>query len=296
MSTPTPSGFQVSSPVNSSAPAVLRDELSFAAPMTTCIVKGANSASAGIRCLTHLDDVSLLGVQPDSARAPDRIRWFVRDPGRRPAGFPGPEGQQVKACAKRNDDRPSSLCHSEGPAAVLPGSGTGERLGVVDHVVSTASARPITEDLVQETMLRAWTYRANLDIQHRSPRPWLITVARHLAVDARRARRARPPEAELNDAPRARRRPAGRRQHRRSGRPRRRRSSARRPAPGADRNLLPRPVGGRNGARHADPARHGQITHFLRAARAAPHPGSSRCSGLPPAAGCAGSRAQPTAT
>jgi len=30
--------------------------------------------------------------------------------------------------------------------------------------------------------------------------------------------------------------------------------------------------------------------------RAAPHPGSSRCSGLPPAAGCAGSRAQPTAT
>jgi RNA polymerase sigma-70 factor (ECF subfamily) len=66
-------------------------------------------------------------------------------------------------------------------------------------VVSTASARPITEDLVQETMLRAWTHRANLDIQHRSPRPWLITVARHLAVDARRARRARPPEAELND-------------------------------------------------------------------------------------------------
>jgi hypothetical protein len=31
--------------------------------------------------------------------------------------------------------------------------------------------------------------------------------------------------------------------------------------------------------------------------RAAPHPGSSRCSGLPPAAaGCVGSRAQPTAT
>jgi hypothetical protein len=72
MSTPTPQGFHVSSPVDSSAPAVLRDELSFAAPTTTCIVKGANSASAGIRCLTHLDDVSLLGVQSDSARAPDR--------------------------------------------------------------------------------------------------------------------------------------------------------------------------------------------------------------------------------
>ena len=26
------------------------------------------------------------------------------------------------------------------------------------------------EDLVQETMLRAWTHRNNVDIQHRSPR------------------------------------------------------------------------------------------------------------------------------
>jgi RNA polymerase sigma-70 factor (ECF subfamily) len=63
----------------------------------------------------------------------------------------------------------------------------------------TGGDRGRAEDLVQDTMLRAWTHRANLDIQHRSPRPWLITVARHLAVDARRARRARPPEAELND-------------------------------------------------------------------------------------------------
>jgi RNA polymerase sigma-70 factor (ECF subfamily) len=55
------------------------------------------------------------------------------------------------------------------------------------------------EDLVQETMLRAWTHRAKLDIQHHSPRAWLITVVRHLAVDAHRARRARPPEAELDD-------------------------------------------------------------------------------------------------
>jgi RNA polymerase sigma-70 factor (ECF subfamily) len=41
--------------------------------------------------------------------------------------------------------------------------------------------------------------RAKLDIQYRSPRAWLITVVRHLAVDAHRARRARPPEAELDD-------------------------------------------------------------------------------------------------
>jgi RNA polymerase sigma-70 factor (ECF subfamily) len=55
------------------------------------------------------------------------------------------------------------------------------------------------EDLVQETMLRAWTHRSDLDIRHRSPQAWLITVARHLAVDAHRARRSRPPETELDE-------------------------------------------------------------------------------------------------
>jgi RNA polymerase sigma-70 factor (ECF subfamily) len=52
---------------------------------------------------------------------------------------------------------------------------------------------------VQETMLRAWTHRNNLDIRHRCPQAWLNTVARHLAVDAHRARRSRPPEAELDE-------------------------------------------------------------------------------------------------
>jgi RNA polymerase sigma-70 factor (ECF subfamily) len=63
----------------------------------------------------------------------------------------------------------------------------------------TGGDRGRAEDLVQETMLRAWTHRDNLDIWHRSPHAWLITVARHLAVDAHRARRARPLEAELDE-------------------------------------------------------------------------------------------------
>ena len=55
------------------------------------------------------------------------------------------------------------------------------------------------EDLVQETMLRAWTHRDNSDFQHRSPRAWLMTTARRLAIDAHRARRARPQETELTE-------------------------------------------------------------------------------------------------
>ena len=61
----------------------------------------------------------------------------------------------------------------------------------------TAGDRGRAEDLVQETMLRAWTHRNDLDI-HRSPRAWLATTTRHLAIDAHRARRARPHEVELD--------------------------------------------------------------------------------------------------
>jgi RNA polymerase sigma-70 factor (ECF subfamily) len=53
------------------------------------------------------------------------------------------------------------------------------------------------EDLGQETMLRAGTHRNDLDIQHRPTRAWLNTIVRRLAVDAHRARRARPREVEL---------------------------------------------------------------------------------------------------
>jgi RNA polymerase sigma-70 factor, ECF subfamily len=64
----------------------------------------------------------------------------------------------------------------------------------------TAGDRGRAEDLVQETMLRAWTHRNDLDIR-RSPRAWLAVTTRHLAIDAHRARRARPYEVELDHHP-----------------------------------------------------------------------------------------------
>ena len=50
------------------------------------------------------------------------------------------------------------------------------------------------EDIVQETLLRAWRNLDRLDENAGPVRPWLFTVAQHLAIDAHRARRARPPE------------------------------------------------------------------------------------------------------
>ncbi|QTE29465.1 sigma-70 family RNA polymerase sigma factor [Pengzhenrongella sicca] len=55
------------------------------------------------------------------------------------------------------------------------------------------------EDVVQETLLRAWQHPDALAPERGSVRAWLFTVARNLAVDAHRARSARP--AEIGPAP-----------------------------------------------------------------------------------------------
>ncbi|HVV75925.1 MAG TPA: sigma-70 family RNA polymerase sigma factor [Mycobacteriales bacterium] len=58
----------------------------------------------------------------------------------------------------------------------------------------TGGDRGRAEDVVQETLLRAWRNRASLDESRGPLRPWLFTVAHHVAIDAFRARAARPNE------------------------------------------------------------------------------------------------------
>jgi len=65
-------------------------------------------------------------------------------------------------------------------------------LGYVLRLVRGDRAR--AEDVVQETLLRAWRHPAALSAERGSARPWLFTVARNLVVDGQRARRARPAE------------------------------------------------------------------------------------------------------
>jgi RNA polymerase sigma-70 factor (ECF subfamily) len=73
--------------------------------------------------------------------------------------------------------------------------------------------RQRAEDLVQETLLRAWRHPESLDPERGSTRAWLFTTARRLAIDAWRRREARvgevftdalpEPRAELSEADRA---------------------------------------------------------------------------------------------
>ena len=64
----------------------------------------------------------------------------------------------------------------------------------------TDGDRQRAEDVVQETLLRAWRHPESLDPSRGSLRPWLWTVARNIVVDAARARRARPFEVAAEDA------------------------------------------------------------------------------------------------
>jgi RNA polymerase sigma-70 factor (ECF subfamily) len=52
--------------------------------------------------------------------------------------------------------------------------------------------RQQAEDIVQETLLRAWRHPEALDPALGDVRPWLWTVARRLVIDRIRARRSRP--------------------------------------------------------------------------------------------------------
>ncbi|WP_422396946.1 sigma-70 family RNA polymerase sigma factor [Streptomyces gobiensis] len=52
------------------------------------------------------------------------------------------------------------------------------------------------EDVVQETLVRAWRNAEQLERATGSIRPWLVTVARRIVIDGHRSRKARPQEVD----------------------------------------------------------------------------------------------------
>lgn len=110
------------------------------------------------------------------------LRGLVRRPRREPPAPPGPSGrapddEEIIAALYREHHRPLL-------AFVL-------RL--------TGGDRGWAEDVVQETMLRAWRNAGSLDHGAESLMPWLATVARRIVIDHRRSRDVRPPE--VGDGP-----------------------------------------------------------------------------------------------
>ncbi|TDC75059.1 sigma-70 family RNA polymerase sigma factor [Actinomadura sp. 7K507] len=63
----------------------------------------------------------------------------------------------------------------------------------------TGGDRQWAEDVVQETMIRAWRSADRLDDRTSSLMPWLATVSRRIVIDNHRQREVRPPE--VGDGP-----------------------------------------------------------------------------------------------
>jgi RNA polymerase sigma-70 factor, ECF subfamily len=65
----------------------------------------------------------------------------------------------------------------------------------------TGGDRQHAEDIVQETMVRAWREAGRLDLSGPSLMPWLSAVARRIVIDEHRRKRSRPAESGAETTP-----------------------------------------------------------------------------------------------
>ncbi|WP_250007614.1 sigma-70 family RNA polymerase sigma factor [Actinoplanes sp. M2I2] len=92
----------------------------------------------------------------------------------------------------------SRACRAEKQMREIHHNNGGALLHFLRSLVSSSAAHT-AEDLVQETMLRAWRNLDAVPLEPESQRRWLFTVARRLAIDAYRKRQSRPTEVSLID-------------------------------------------------------------------------------------------------
>jgi RNA polymerase sigma-70 factor, ECF subfamily len=94
---------------------------------------------------------------------------------------PGPASEQAVA-GQSEDDLVRALYQEHGRS-------------LYGYVVRlTSGDRQWAEDIVQETLFRAWRSADKLGDDPSSLRPWLFTVARRLVIDGQRSKKARPQE------------------------------------------------------------------------------------------------------
>jgi RNA polymerase sigma-70 factor (ECF subfamily) len=72
---------------------------------------------------------------------------------------------------------------------------------ILTYVTGLLHDRHLAEDVVQETMLRAWRHCGDFSTEKGSVRGWLVRVAHNIAMDKLRMRRSRPTEVADTSGP-----------------------------------------------------------------------------------------------
>src|SRR5918997_855955 len=121
-------------------------------------------------------------------------RWQALDGGRGADN----DGSVIPRQAPRHEAASSPADHEDTLVRMLYEEHAGPLLMFVLRL--TGGDRQRAEDIVQETLLRAWRNAHRLGAQGQSSlRPWLVTVARRIAIDDHRSENARPPETYGRD-------------------------------------------------------------------------------------------------
>lgn len=137
------------------------------------------------------------------ARRPRHARQVAADNGPRSAQQPArPDTASVHALRKpprRYQHRPDPAADSEEQFIRLMYEQHAQAL-LTFVLRLTAGDRQRAEDVVQETLLRAWRNAHKLHTDSgASLRPWLVAVARRIVIDEFRSRRSRPTETYPED-------------------------------------------------------------------------------------------------
>ncbi|WP_189336503.1 sigma-70 family RNA polymerase sigma factor [Actinoplanes ianthinogenes] len=130
--------------------------------------------------------------------SPERVRVMARHSGSRWQALDGGRGAQddgsvIPRQSARHEAPNTSASHEDTLVKLLYEEHAGPLLMFVLRL--TGGDRQRAEDIVQETLLRAWRNAHRLGAQgQQSLRPWLVTVARRIAIDEHRSANARPAE------------------------------------------------------------------------------------------------------
>jgi RNA polymerase sigma-70 factor (ECF subfamily) len=113
--------------------------------------------------------------------------------------------RSVPVCDDTTGRRPPYLAPdpSTDPEGIISGLYAESGPFVLSYVNSLLKDRYLAEDVVQETMLRAWQHCDQFSPEKGSVRGWLMKVAHNIAMDKVRMRRSRPTEVAEDSAPEA---------------------------------------------------------------------------------------------